>query len=217
MTARNFLLSEALDQYVRDHTEPADPLVRDLIAETATLPMAGMQIGPDEARLLALLVQISGARQLIEIGTFTGYSSLSMARALPDGGTLLCCDMSEEWTAIARRYWQRAGLQDRIELRLAHALDTLRALPSEPQFDLAFLDADKENYPAYLEELATRLRSGGLLLADNVLWSGAIVDDNDTRETTVGLRTFNDRITADARFENVLLSAFDGLMVARRR
>lgn len=217
MTDRNFLLSEALDAYVREHSVAPDPIVRDLMAETSTLAESGMQIGSDEAGLLALLVQISGARDLIEIGTFTGYSSLSMARALPRGGRLLCCDMSEEWTAIARRYWQRAGVQDRIELRLAPALETLRALPAEPQFDLAFLDADKENYPAYLEELATRLRSGGLLLADNVLWSGTVIDSDDTRETTAGIRRFNDQISNDARFQNVLISAFDGLMVARRR
>ena len=217
MTARNFLLSDALDAYVRAHTEPPDPIARDLIAETAALPMAGMQIGPDEAGLLALLVRISGARDLIEVGTFTGYSSLAMASALPEGGRLLCCDVSEEWTAIARRYWRRAGVADRIELRLAPAIETLRALPAGPQFDLAFLDADKERYPDYFAELVPRLRPGGLLLADNVLWSGAVADDADGRESTAGLRRFSRLAVDDERLETVLLPAFDGLSISRRR
>ena len=217
MTARNFLLSDALDAYVRAHTEPPGPIARELIAETAALPMAGMQIGPDEAGLLALLVRISGARDLIEVGTFTGYSSLAMASALPEGGRLLCCDVSEEWTAIARRYWRRAGVADRIELRLAPAIETLRALPAGPQFDLAFLDADKERYPDYFAELVPRLRPGGLLLADNVLWSGAVADDADRRESTAGLRRFNQLAVQDDRLETVLLPAFDGLSISRRR
>ena len=217
MTARNFLLSDALDAYVRAHTEPPDPIARDLIAETAALPMAGMQIGPDEAGLLALLVRISGARDLIEVGTFTGYSSLAMASALPEGGRLLCCDVSAEWTAIARRYWRRAGVANRIELRLAPAIETLRALPAGPQFDLAFLDADKERYPDYFAELVPRLRPGALLLADNVLWSGAVVDDADGRESTAGLRRFNQLAVDDDRLETVLLPAFDGLSISRRR
>ncbi len=217
MTARNFLLSDALDAYVRAHTEPPGPIARDLIAETAALPMAGMQIGPDEAGLLALLVRISGARDLIEVGTFTGYSSLAMASALPEGGRLLCCDVSEEWTAIARRYWRRAGVADRIELRLAPAIETLRALPAGPQFDLAFLDADKERYPDYFAELVPRLRPGGLLLADNVLWSGAVADDTDQRESTAGLRRFSQLAVQDDRLETVLLPAFDGLSISRRR
>ena len=217
MTARNFLLDDALDAYVRAHTEAPDPIARDLIAETAALPMAGMQIGPDKAGLLALLVRISGARDLIEVGTFTGYSSLAMALALPAAGRLLCCDVSEEWTAIARRYWRRAGVADRIELRLAPAIETLRALPAGPQFDLAFLDADKERYPDYFAELVPRLRPGGLLLADNVLWSGAVADDADQRESTAGLRRFSRLAVDDERLETVMLPAFDGLSISRRR
>ena len=217
MTARNFLLDDALDAYVRAHTEPPGPIARDLIAETAALPMAGMQIGPDEAGLLALLVRISGARDLIEVGTFTGYSSLAMASALPEGGRLLCCDVSAEWTAIARRYWRRAGVADRIELRLAPAIETLRALPAGPQFDLAFLDADKERYPDYFAELVPRLRPGGLLLADNVLWSGAVADDADQRDSTEAIRRFNRLAVEDDRLETVLLPAFDGLSISRRR
>ena len=217
MTARNFLLDDALDAYVRAHTEAPDPIARDLIAETAALPMAGMQIGSDEAGLLALLVRISGARDLTEVGTFTGYSSLAMASALPAAGRLLCCDVSEEWTAIARRYWRRAGVADRIELRLAPAIETLRALPAGPQFDLAFLDADKERYPDYFAELVPRLRPGGLLLADNVLWSGAVADDADQRESTTGLRRFSRLAVDDERLETVMLPAFDGLSISRRR
>jgi caffeoyl-CoA O-methyltransferase len=159
-----------------------------------------------------------GARRAVEVGTFTGYSSLCIARGLAPGGTLLCCDVSEEWTAIGRRAWERAGLADRIELRIAPAIETLRSLPTEPAIDLAFIDADKGGYPNYWEELAPRVRPGGLLLADNVLWSGRVADgeadeDGDLR----AIREFNDRVAADDRVDAVVLPAFDGLTIARRR
>jgi caffeoyl-CoA O-methyltransferase len=163
-----------------------------------------------------MLARLLGARRAVEVGTFTGYSSLCIARGLADGGTLLCCDVSEEWTAIGRRAWERAGVADRIELRIAPALDTLRALPAEPVIDLVFIDADKPNYSAYWDELVLRVRPGGVLLADNVLWSGRIVDGSVSDENTDALRQFNDKVAADERVEVVVLTAFDGLTIARK-
>jgi caffeoyl-CoA O-methyltransferase len=176
-----------------------------------------MQIGPDQGQLLTLLARLVGARRAVEVGTFTGYSSLCLARGLTEGGSLLCCDVSEEWTALARRAWARAGLADRIELRLAPAIETLRALPADEHVDLVFIDADKTGYLDYWQELVPRVRPGGLLLADNVLWGGAIVDGGDDSANAVALRAFNDAVAADARVECVVLPAFDGLTLARKR
>jgi caffeoyl-CoA O-methyltransferase len=151
------------------------------------------------------------------VGTFTGYSSLCIARGLVDGGSLLCCDVSEEWTAIGQRAWAAAGLADRIDLRIAPALETLRSLPETAEVDLAFIDADKPGYAAYWAELVPRVRPGGLLLADNVLWSGRIVDPSVDDANTAALRAFNDVVAADDRVETVVLTAFDGLTMARKR
>jgi caffeoyl-CoA O-methyltransferase len=164
-----------------------------------------------------MLTRLVGARRAVEVGTFTGYSSLCIARGLVDGGSLLCCDVSEEWTALGRRAWAAAGLADRIELRIAPALDTLRALPEAAEVDLAFIDADKPGYAAYWAELVPRIRPGGLLLADNVLWSGRIVDPSVDDANTAALRAFNDVVAADDRVETVVLTAFDGLTMARKR
>ena len=161
--------------------------------------------------------RIIGANRAVEVGTFTGYSSLCIARGLAEGGSLLCCDVDEEWTALARRAWARAGLEDRIELRLAPAIETLRSLPATEHVDLAFVDADKTGYVDYWRELMPRLRPGGLLLADNVLWGGAIVDEHDDSANAVALRAFNDLVVADDRVECVVLPAFDGLTIARKR
>src|ERR687897_577601 len=186
-------------------------------------PPAGMQIGPDEGQLLTLLTRLVGARWAVEVGTFTGYSSLCIARGLAPGGALTCCDVSEEWTAIARRAWDRAGLADRIELRIAPALDTLRSLPAEPHIDLAFIDADKGGYVGYWDELVPRGRPGGLLLADNVLWWGRVVEPprpaeaNEPDDNTRAIRAFNDHVAADDRVDVAILPAFDGLTIARRR
>jgi caffeoyl-CoA O-methyltransferase len=152
----------------------------------------------------------------VEVGTFTGYSSLCIARGLTAGGSLLCCDIREDWTAIGVRAWERAGLRDRIELRIAPALQTLSALPDEPDFDLVFIDADKAGYAAYWDELVPRVRQGGVMLADNVLWSGEIVDEDVTGDNIGALRAFNDKVAADDRVEVVVLPAFDGLTIARR-
>jgi caffeoyl-CoA O-methyltransferase len=151
------------------------------------------------------------------VGTFTGYSSLCIARGLAEGGSLLCCDISADWTAIGVRAWERAGLRDRIELRIAPALQTLSALPDEADIDLVFIDADKPGYSAYWDELVPRVRQGGVLLADNVLWSGEIVDESVTDDNTAALRAFNDKVAADDRVEVVVLPAFDGLTIARKR
>ncbi|MGH9110902.1 MAG: O-methyltransferase, partial [Acidimicrobiales bacterium] len=164
--------AELVDYAVAHGSDVPDPVLDDLRAETAALgPPAGMQVGPDEGQLLTLLTRLVDARRAVEVGSFTGYSSLCIARGLAPGGTLLCCDVSEEWAAIAWRAWDRAGLADTIELRIAPAIETLRSLPAEPHIDLAFIDADKGGYVAYWDELVPRVRPGGLLLADNVLWS----------------------------------------------
>jgi caffeoyl-CoA O-methyltransferase len=175
-----------------------------------------MQIGDDQGQLLTMLTRLVGARRAVEVGTFTGYSSLCIARG-PADGQLLCCDVSEEWTRIAVRAWQQAGLADRIELRLAPALETLRALPAGAELDLVFIDADKPNYGGYWDELVPRVRPGGLLLADNVLWSGEIVEPDEDDRNRTALREFNDKVAADDRVELVMLPAFDGLTIARKR
>jgi caffeoyl-CoA O-methyltransferase len=195
-----------------------DDVVRELRAETLALgDAAGMQIGDDQGQLLTMLTRLVGARRAVEVGTFTGYSGLCIARGLVGGGSLLCCDVSADWTAIGVRAWERAGLRDRIELRIAPALETLSALPAVADIDLAFIDADKRGYVAYWRELVPRVRPGGLLLADNVLWSGEIADPARTDENTLALRAFNDEVAADDRVEVVVLTAFDGLTLARKR
>ena len=204
--------------YLLAHSTPVDEVQRSLIAETQALGgIARMQVSPEQGALLTLLVQLSGARRVVEVGTFTGYSALCLARGLPPGGTLLCCDVNEEWTAIGRRHWERAGVADRIELRIAPAADTLRSLPVEPAIDLAFIDADKPGYPTYFDELVPRLRQGGLLLVDNVLWSGRVVDATDDEEDTRAIRAFNDKVVADERVDVVMLPVADGLSLVRRR
>ena len=215
---RSFVVTDEVRSYAVEHgTSRPDEVMRELRSETAALgDAAGMQIGEDQGQLLTMLTRLVGARRAVEVGTFTGYSSLCIARGLDEGGSLLCCDVSEEWTSIARRAWSEAGLADRIELRLAPALDTLRSLPSEPHLDLVFIDADKPGYAAYWAELVPRVRSGGLLVVDNVLWSGRIVDAAVTDTTTEALRRFNDLVALDDRVEVVVLTAFDGLTLARR-
>lgn len=211
-------LTPALYQYVRDHSTPRDAVLLELAAETAALGRAAnMQIAAEQGALLTMLVQLMGARSLIEIGTFTGYSALCLARGLGPEGRLLCCDVSEEWTRIARRAWARAGVAERIELKLAPALETLAALPPGTRFDLAFIDADKANYRAYYEALLPHLRDGGLVLFDNTLWSGAVIDESVNDEDTAALRALNAALRDDPRVEVVLLPIADGLTLARKR
>ena len=215
---RSFPVTDVVRSYAVAHGSwRPDSVVRELQAETAELgDVAGMQIGDDQGQLLTMLVRLTGAHRAVEVGTF-GYSSMCIARGLAEGGSLLCCDVSAEWTEIGRRAWAFAGLADRIELRIAPALETLRALPAAADIDLVFIDADKPGYAAYWAELVPRVRPGGLLLADNVLWSGQITDPEVTDANTTALRAFNDLVASDDRVETVVLTAFDGLTIARRR
>ena len=216
---RALAVTPELQDYVVAHGSwPVDRVLRDLQAETRALGSpAGMQVGPDQGQLLTFLTHLIGARNAVEVGTFTGYSSLCIARALPEDGQLICCDISEKWTEIGRRAWKRAGLADRIDLRLGRGLDTLRELPPNPHLDLVFLDADKGGYVSYWNELVPRVRPGGLLVADNVLWSGEIVNEGSDDTDTQALRAFNDYVAGDDRVDVVILPAFDGLLLARRK
>lgn len=210
----------ALADYLVAHASPAeDDVLRDLTEEThRTLPdLVSMQLTYDEGALLTMLARLVGARRAVEVGTFTGYSSICIARALPPDGHLLACDVNEEWTAVARRYWERAGLTDLIELRLAPAADTLRSLPREETIDFAFVDADKGGYPLYYEELVTRLRPGGLVVLDNVLREGRVVDPTAQEPADRAIREVNDTIAADPRVEAVMLPVRDGVTVVRKR
>jgi caffeoyl-CoA O-methyltransferase len=212
-------LSPELHRYLVDHGTPPDVLQRDLIADTHRQfgQFAGMQIDPVQGSFLTMLARLVDARLAVEVGTFTGYSSICLARGLAPGGRLICCDISEEFTALARAYWERAGLTDHIELRLGPALDTLEAMPTDPPVDLAFIDADKGGYRAYYEALIERLRPGGVIVVDNVLWSGAVVDLDRTDDDTEAIRHFNDALAVDDRVEVVMLPLGDGVTLARKR
>jgi caffeoyl-CoA O-methyltransferase len=215
---RSFFLEESLHDYVLDNTTPGDAVDASLSAATRELGgVARMQVARDQGAFLSMLVSAVRPRLAVEVGTFTGTSSLAIARALPDGGRLLCCDVSEEWTAIARRHWEAAGVSDRIDLVIAPAIQTLRALADDTQVDFAFIDADKTGYLAYYEELVPRLSDHGLLVVDNVLWSGRVMDTSILDDDTVALREFNARVVADDRVEVVMLSIGDGVSVVRRR
>ena len=215
---KSFFLSTDIHEYLVCHGTPPDEIQRDLIEETRRLGgIALMQVAPEQGAFLMLLARAIGARRAVEIGTFTGYSALCIARGLTDDGTLVCCDTSEEWTSIAKPFWERAGVAGKIDLRIGPALETLRAMPEEPVLDFAFIDADKPGYPAYYEELLQRLRPGGLILVDNVLWQGRVVDAGATDPHTVAIRSFNDLIAADERVDRVMLPVSDGLTIVRKR
>jgi caffeoyl-CoA O-methyltransferase len=212
-------LSPGIAAYATAHTTSPDELQQALIDETRTAlgPRSIMQISPEQGVFMEVLVAAIGARRAIEVGTFTGYSALCIARALPSDGHLLCCDVSEEWTAIGRRYWDAAGIGEKVELRIGPAIDTLRALPEDDVVDVAFIDADKSSYGAYYEELLRRLRPGGLILVDNTLWSGRVLDPSETDADTVAIKAFNDAVAADSRVQVVLLPIADGLTLIRKR
>ena len=215
---RSFFLEESLHDYVLDNTTAGDAVDASRSAATRELGgVARMQVARDQGAFLSMLVSAVRPRLAVEVGTFTGTSSLAIARALPDGGRLLCCDVSEEWTAIARRHWEAAGVSDRIDLVIAPAIQTLRSLADDTQVDFAFIDADKTGYLAYYEELVPRLSDHGLLVVDNVLWSGRVMDTSILDDDTVALREFNARVVADDRVEVVMLSIGDGVSVVRRR
>jgi caffeoyl-CoA O-methyltransferase len=218
MHAKFTALTPALYQYLVEHNPPQDDVLRDLEAETATLgPVSMMQIAVEQGAFLGWLARLVDARFAVEIGTFTGYSAISIARGLAPGGRLLCCDVSEEWTAVARRYWARAGLADRIELRLGPAVDTLATLSAAPSVDLAFVDADKTSYRAYYEALLPRLSPRGMIVFDNVLWNGTVADPSQHDPATDALRALNDVIARDGRVDAVMLPVADGLTLVRRR
>ena len=220
MTPRSFLLTPELSDYVRANSEAPDELAAALVAETAELAERGevpatFQIALEQGAFMQLLTRALGVRRAIEIGTFTGLSALCIARGLPDDGTLLCLDRSEEWTAVGRRYWERAGVGPRIELRVGDALPALRSLPAVETFDLAFVDADKTGYPAYVEELHPRMAANGVVLLDNTLRHGRVLEpESDDDRAVVAL---NAALAADPRWETVLLPVADGLTMLRKR
>jgi caffeoyl-CoA O-methyltransferase len=219
MARRSEQISPELHEYLVAHSSPVDDVLASLAGETLRLfpDDAQMQIGPEQGTFMTLLTRLSGARQAIEVGTFTGYSSICIARGLADGGRLTCCDVSEEWTSLARAYWVKAGVADRVDLRLGPALDTLRALPAQPAFDLAFIDADKSGYIGYWDEIVPRMRPGGSVLVDNVFSGGEVTDPASGGSRVRAIRAFNDHAVADSRVDLVMLPVGDGLTLARRR
>jgi len=219
VSSRTIRMNDAIDAYLRRVSLRETDEQRRLREETATLEHAGMQICPEQGQLMRMLAGLVGARRAIEVGVFTGYSALCVALALPEDGELVACDVNEEWTAIARRYWAEAGVASKIRLQLAPALETLDALIGEGrsgEFDIAFIDADKTSYEAYYERCLGLLRPGGLVLVDNVLWSGAVADEDDRSDDTVALRAFNARLKNDSRIDLCMLPVGDGLTIARK-
>jgi predicted O-methyltransferase YrrM len=220
MSSRTLQITTALSQYLQRVGVRESAAAAALRQETAQLPMAGMQISPEQGAFMQLLVKLTGVRRALEVGTFTGYSALVVAEALPAGGKLIACDVSEEWTAIGRRHWRAAGVADRIELRLAPALATLDALLADGaagSFDFAFIDADKSNYDAYYERALQLLRNGALIGVDNTLWGGSVADPARQDADTIAIRALNEKIHGDARVDCVLLPIGDGLTLARKR
>jgi caffeoyl-CoA O-methyltransferase len=220
MSSRMLQMTEALYGYLHRVSLREPEILARLRAETARHPRAGMQISPEQGQFMRLLIELLDVRRIVEIGVFTGYSGLSMALALPPDGTLIACDVSEEFTQVARRYWREAGVADKIELRLAPAVETLDRLIADGgtgRFDLAFIDADKENYDAYYEKCLVLLRPGGVLLIDNVLWSGRVARPEDTTQDTTALRALNEKLHRDERISLSMLPVGDGLTIARKR
>ena len=218
MSIRTEFLDETLAAYIQAHSTHPDEVQQDLIEATAALGGASvMQISPAQGAFMTVLTTLLQPGFAVELGTFTGYSALAVAKALPPGGRLMCCDISEEWTAIAREHWERAGVSDRVDLRIGPAMDTLRSLPSEPAVDLAFIDADKSSYIAYYEELVPRLSERGVILVDNALWDGHVANPDQTDSTTEELRAFNAHVITDERVLVALLPVGDGLSMITRR
>jgi caffeoyl-CoA O-methyltransferase len=216
MTRRSEQISLHLNAYLTAHSTPPDAILRELATETAErFPNeTNLQVAPELGTLVTLLTRLSRARSGIELGTFTGYSSICIARGLDAGGRLLCCDVSEEWTSVARKYWEKAGLTERIELRLGPALETLRSLPREETYDVAFIDADKISYPQYWTELVPRVRAGGVIMVDNTFSHGRVLDAGNDNPSVIAVRRMNDLAAADERVELVMLPIGDGVTVA---
>jgi len=219
MPGRDVQITEALADYIRGVT-PAEPAaLQSLREETQGIKGAGMQIGADQGRLMQVLVRLIDARRCVEVGTFTGYSALAVALALPAGGRIVACDVNEEWTAIARKHWKKAGVAEKIDLRIAPAVETLDTLIAEGgagRYDFAFIDADKQSYDAYYERVLTLLRPRGLMLIDNVLWSGTVADPRANDKDTQALKRLNAKIAGDARVAAILLPLADGITVAMK-
>ncbi len=211
--SRSRFIDDAVVDYASAHSSGPDEVQVALqeVTRQRTGRAAGMQIGDDQAVLMEIIARAIGATAVLEVGTFTGYSALAVARGMAAGGRLLCCDVSEEWTAIAREYWEKAGVADRIELRIGPAIESLRSLPDTARFDLAFVDADKTGYPDYYEEIVPRLRRGGLLLADNTLQDGRVLDPEINDASVSAIRSFNDQAARDQRVRVVLIPIGDGV------
>lgn len=220
MSNRTISLDEELYDYMLKVSLREPDVLRRLRDETAALPKRSMQIAPEQGQFMAMLVRLMNAQRILEIGTFTGYSALRMALALPPGGRIVTCDINPEWTAVARRYWTEAAVEDRITLRLGPAMATLEALLAAGEgerFDVAFIDADKENYSGYFEHALALVRSGGLIIVDNVLWGGSVLDPAKQDPDTVAIRAFNTRIRDDERVDLSLVPIGDGLTLAMKR
>jgi len=220
MSNKSINLTESLYQYLLDSSLRESAILKALREETASLPTANMQIAPEQGQFMALLVQLIGAKKTIEVGVYTGYSALAVAMALPDDGQVIACDISEEYTAVARRYWLAAEVSQKIDLRLAPATETLRALIGEGKastFDFAFIDADKESYAEYFELCFQLLRPGGLIAIDNVLWNGAVVDSQKQDVDTCAIRKFNQQLLLDSRVDISMVPIADGLTLARKK
>jgi len=218
VSSRSFLVPDDIYEYLMKTTLRETSVQRELRERTASMPQARMQTGPDQLQFLQLLVRISGARRCIEVGVYTGASALAVALAIPDDGTIVACDVSEEYTAVAREFWQRAGVARKIELRLAPAQETLNELLGQRgSYDFAYIDADKANYDAYYELVLQLLRPGGVIAVDNVLWGGSVADSKEQDADTVALRQLNEKIGRDERVDASLLTIGDGLSVVRKR
>tara|TARA_B100000609_G_scaffold164336_2_gene136724 strand:+ start:6761 stop:7402 length:642 start_codon:yes stop_codon:yes gene_type:complete len=213
-------MTDTLYNYYRNVAYREPDIMRMLREETETMPMARMQISPEQGQFLAMLVALTGAKKILEVGTFTGYSSLWMASSLPEDGKITACDVNEEWTNVARRYWKEAGLAEKIDLQLAPAVETLDALLEDGcagSYDMAFIDADKTNYDAYYERALLLLRKGGLIAVDNCLWGGDVADPDNEEPSTLALRALNKKIHQDERVTQHLLPLGDGVMLAHKR
>jgi predicted O-methyltransferase YrrM len=219
MAGRAPFLPENVSRYIAEHAVREAPVLRELRKATASVKWSGMQIGADQGNLMALLVKLAGAKRCLEIGTYTGYSALAVALALPKDGKIICCDISEEWTAIGKPFWKKAGVEKKIDLRIGPALRTLDQLlkSQKGKFDFVFIDADKENYLNYYEQCLKLVRRGGLIAIDNVLWSGEVANEKAQDATTLALRKFNDKLHKDKRVDLVMLSIGDGVTLALKR
>ncbi len=219
MSSTTLNMSPDLHKYLIDHSLRDFPIAKDLRQETQKLTMGRMQISPEQGQLMAFLIRLTSSKRAIEVGTFTGYSALSVAMALPEDGYLLACDVSDEWTSIGRKYWSKAGVAHKIDLHLAPALDTLsgRLATERETFDFAFIDADKLNYDGYYELCLKLLKKGGLILVDNVLWGGSVIDPTEQDEDTVAIRKLNAKIHQDDRVDVSMLPIGDGLTLVRKR